>query len=66
MYFILELLFGIVQGVAYWTGIEGKKEHRQSTSNKYAAIALVVFILLVVILIWRNNPELHTTTADMT
>ncbi|WP_214225252.1 hypothetical protein [Pedobacter sp. B4-66] len=65
MCFILELLFGIVQGVAYWTGIEGRKEHRQSTSSRYAAIALVAVLLLVVILIWRYNPEPHTTIIEM-
>ncbi len=65
MYFILELLFGIVQGTAYWEGIEGRKEHRQSASNKYAAIALVVVLLLVVVLIWWYNPEAHNALIEM-
>jgi len=66
MHVILELLFGIVQGAAYWEGIEGRKEHRQSTSSNYAAIALVVVLLLVVVLIWWYNPEPHSTLIEMT
>jgi len=65
MYFILELLFGIFQGAAYWEGIEGRKEHRQSTSNKYAAIALVAVLLLVAILIWWYNPGPTNTLIEM-
>lgn len=65
MYFILELLFGIFQGVAYWEGVEGRKEQKQSISNKYAAIALVAVLLLVVVLIWWYNPEPHTTIIEM-
>lgn len=66
MYFILELLFGIVQGVAYWDGIEGRKEHRESTPNKYAAIALVVVLLLVVVLVWWYNPEHQNISIEIT
>lgn len=65
MYFILELLFGIFQSIAYWGKIEGREEQKESTSNKFVVVALVVFLLLVVVLIWRNNPELHATTVDV-
>lgn len=47
---IAEILFSIFQTPLIW----GKQE--RSYSSKFAAVALIAVILVVVILIWQFNP----------
>jgi|GEM_PF-6298715 hypothetical protein len=56
---ILELIFGLFQLLPIW----GDKE--KSTSNKYVAVALAAFILVVVILIYVNNPSPDTGKSEL-
>jgi len=64
MYVILELLFGVLQCLASWGKTEDD-ETKQSTANIYVAMAVVLFLLLVVILIYVNNPEQAGTRGEM-